>query len=129
MAGVGVGQVVEGVGLEVDTDQGEQAAGLAVAGPEDLVVPVGVFPAEPLGGIDLAERPEEPGLQPFALLAEQLAGVVDVHLLGELAERAAGGSARRRRGRPAGRRAQMINPIVESPASSLEWILRADFSF
>src|SRR5438045_739869 len=43
-----VGQVLERVGIEMDADQREQAAGLAVAGPEDLVVPVGVLPAEPL---------------------------------------------------------------------------------
>src|SRR5439155_4929504 len=50
----GVAQVLEGVGIEMDADQGEQAAGLAVAGPEDLVVPVRLLPAEPLDRVDLA---------------------------------------------------------------------------
>ena len=87
----GVGESSNGSAVEMDADQGEEPAGLPVAGPEDLVVPVGVLPAEPLGGVDPAEGGEEAGLQPLALLAEQLAGVVDVQLLGELPERAAGG--------------------------------------
>src|SRR5512135_1157352 len=85
VAGSGLGQVVERGGVEVDADQGEQAAGLAVAGPEDLVVPVRLLPADSLGRVDLGQRAQEPRLEPLALPAEQLAGAIDVQLLGELA--------------------------------------------
>src|SRR4051812_20764370 len=54
VAGGRVGKVFEGVGIEMDADQREQPARLPVAGPEDLVVPVRVFPAEPLDRIELA---------------------------------------------------------------------------
>ena len=37
---------VEEVGVEVDADQSQETPGLPIAGPEDLVVPVGVFPAQ-----------------------------------------------------------------------------------
>ena len=73
----------------MDADQGEEVAGLAVAGPEDLVVPVGVFPARGPRRVEPGQGRDEPGLQPLALLVEQLAGLVDVQLLDELPERAA----------------------------------------
>src|SRR3954471_11836731 len=59
-----VAQLVVRGGIEVDADQREQPPGLAVAGPEDLVVPVGLLPAESLDGVELAEGGEELRLEP-----------------------------------------------------------------
>ena len=72
-----------GTALEVDADQGEEVAGLPVACPEDLVVPVGLFPPRALDGIDPPEHGDEPGLQPLAVVVERLAGLVDVKVLEE----------------------------------------------
>ena len=69
--------------IEVDADQGQEPAGLAVAGPEDLVVPVGVLPAEALGGTGLAQGVEEVGFEPLAPLAEQVPGMLGMHILGQ----------------------------------------------
>ena len=68
-------------------DQGQEAAGLPVAGPEDLVVPLRVFPPRTFGGIDPAQGGHEPGLQPLALVVERFAGLVDVEIFEELSKR------------------------------------------
>ena len=64
--GVELTQLVERRRVEMDTDQGEQRAALAIPSPEHLVVPVGVFPADAFDRVDLAERADKPGFQPFA---------------------------------------------------------------
>lgn len=79
VAEFGVGEVVE-----MDADQGEESVGLAVACPEDFVVPVGVVPAEAFEGFVLGEGGEEMGFEPLALLAEEVAGLVDLEFFGEL---------------------------------------------
>lgn len=84
-----VGRHLKRARLEMDADQGEQPASLPVACPEDFVVPMRLFPPQSLDGIDLAERSEKPGLEPLALLTEQVPRMVDVHFLGELPRRAA----------------------------------------
>ena len=50
-------------------------------------MPLRLLPPRALGRIDPAQGRDEPGLQPLALLVEQLAGLVDVKILDELAER------------------------------------------
>lgn len=82
--GGAIGQVEYGIGVEVDADQGQQLPRRPFSGPHDLIVPVGVFPADALQGIILGQRGEEASLQPFTLLAEQLAGPVEVDLLDDL---------------------------------------------
>jgi hypothetical protein len=71
----------------MDADQGQQATRLPVAGPEDLVVPVGLVPAEPFLGVGRRERLQEPRLQPLALLVEEVSGMVDVQPFERQAER------------------------------------------
>ena len=82
--GGGLPQVVEDLTVEMNAYQGQERPGLAVAGPQDLVMPVGVFPTNPLDRVDLRERSEEPGFEPFALEAKKFSSVVDMELFGEL---------------------------------------------
>lgn len=89
MSGDRFGCDLEGAQIEVDADQGEQPARLSVTRPEDFIVPVRLFPTQPLDRIDLAQRGEKPGFEPLPLLAEQVPRMVDVHILGELPCRAA----------------------------------------
>jgi hypothetical protein len=79
--------VFEGIGVELDADQREQAPGLAVASPADVVLPVGVVPAGCFERIGPGEGAEEPGLQPLALLAELEAGLVEAEGVEEVTER------------------------------------------
>ena len=72
VSGVELAEVVERRGVEMDADQGEQRAALAVPGPEHLVVPVGVFPADAFNWVEPGEGGDEPGFQPLALHAEKL---------------------------------------------------------
>ena len=57
-------------GLEVNAYQGQQAPSLPVPRPENLVVPLGRFPPLSFGRIDVAERRDKPGLEPFPALME-----------------------------------------------------------
>jgi len=75
--------------IEVNADQGEKSPRLAVASPENLVVPVGRFPTFSERRVGLTERRDEPGFQPFAVLTKEKAGVIDVHIVNDLAERPA----------------------------------------
>lgn len=77
-------QVVVRRGVEVNADQGKEDATLTVSGPKDLIMPMGVFPADPFERIDLGQAGEEPGLKPLSLLSEKVAGVIDVHFFGEM---------------------------------------------
>lgn len=81
------GDLVERVEVEVDSDQCEEATGLAVARPVNLVVPVGLIPSQSFGGVEPAQRRDEAGLKQLAMEPELLAGGVDVHLLDEQANR------------------------------------------
>jgi hypothetical protein len=78
---------IEGTGVEVNADQGEQSAGLPVASPENVVVPVGRFPSFAETLIGLAEHSDEPGFKPLAVLVKQQAGVIDVDIFDDLAQR------------------------------------------
>lgn len=81
------GDFVERVEVEVDPDQGEEATGLTVSRPVNLVVPVGFFPSQSFGGVESGERRDETGLKQLAMEPELLAGGVDVQLLDEQADR------------------------------------------
>ena len=79
---------LERTGVEVDLDEGEQSARLAVASPEDAVVPVGLVPAMELRpGLRSRKIADEPRLQPLALLSKKFTRVVNVDLFGELTYR------------------------------------------
>ena len=88
MPGVGVGGFVERVGgIEVDADQGQEPASLAVPGPQDLVVPVRILPADALFRVKPPERREEPGFQPLSVAMEQRPGAVGMDLFHDLTDR------------------------------------------
>ena len=107
----------KGSGVEVDADQGQEPPGLAVAGPEDLVVPVGVLPAEPLDRVDLRQRREEAGLEPLALLAERARGPGRLAVPRQTWR--SGPAEDQPRGDQADGRTppQMIHPMVDPPAT------------
>jgi hypothetical protein len=73
----GIVEVVEGVDVEPDADKSQEATGVAVAGPEDLILPAGAFPAEALDGVEVVDGVEESGFQPFPLVAKLIAGLVE----------------------------------------------------
>ena len=77
-----VGQVHElkKVRLEVDADQGQKMARLPVSGPENLIMPVGVFPLDAFFEIDAGEVGYESSLKMFPLTTKQLARLVDVEI-------------------------------------------------
>lgn len=89
MAWAGLAEQVEVRAVEMDADQGEENASLAVTRPEDLVVPVRILPADALEGIDAGQPGEEAGLVPFALLAKQRPCVIDAPFLGKKPDGAA----------------------------------------
>jgi hypothetical protein len=65
------------VGLEFDAYQSQQPARSLIAGPADLVLPVGVFPSLSLVRIEPAEGAQESRLEPLSLTAEPAAGAVE----------------------------------------------------
>lgn len=81
------GDLVERVEVEVDSDQGEEATGLAVSRPVDLVVPVGLVPSQSFGGVEPGERRDEAGLEQLAMEPELLTRGVEVQFLDEQADR------------------------------------------
>jgi hypothetical protein len=83
MPGRGLGKFLERVRIEVDLDHRKEPARLAVASPEDLVMPVRIFPAEPFERIDPSQRSEKSCFKPLALLAKEQASVIDVNLFSE----------------------------------------------
>ena len=107
--------------LEVDADQGEQVPGLPVARPEDLVVPLGRLPPLALRRVGVAQGRDEPRLQPFALLVEQLARVVHVHVLDDLPEGTPEDQPQATSTQTGRMPAQISNPMVEPPATSVVW--------
>jgi len=86
------------IGVEIHAHEGQKAAGSAVAGPEDIVAPAGVVPAEPFAGIDPSQGGEEPGLQVLSMAVEGLARLVDLQVFEEEAERPAQNAPRREDG-------------------------------
>ena len=48
---------------------------------------MGRFPPFSKGRVGLAENRDEPGFQPLAMLTEEKAGVIDMHVFDDLAER------------------------------------------
>lgn len=79
--------VLEWTRLEMHANQGQQAACLAVAGPENSIVPPGFFPPGSLKWFQSHQRGDEPSFQPFSLLMKRLAGLVDVEILDEESDR------------------------------------------
>jgi len=87
---VSVGRVVERVGLELDPDEGQQAVGLPIPGPADLVAPSGVVPPQGFRRVGGGQGLEESGLEPLATLAEEEAGPVEPDAVDESPEGPAG---------------------------------------
>ncbi len=50
-----LGIVIEWAGIKMNRDHGEESARLAIAGPKDLVMPVGFLPAHPSRRLDSAQ--------------------------------------------------------------------------
>lgn len=74
-----VGILVKWVSIEMDADQGVEPTRLAVASPDDLIVPVGFFPTQAFDRVGFAKTVQESDLKPLALNAELLAGLLDMH--------------------------------------------------
>ena len=69
-----VGKLLASASVKVNPDQSQEYAGLAVAGPEYLVVPLRLFPTHALQRINLGQGVQESRLEPLALIAKELAG-------------------------------------------------------
>ena len=80
-------KMIEGIRLEMNAYKGKEAPGFPITSPENLVVPLCVLPSRSFGRIDPAHCGHEPGLQQFPLMVKRLAGLVDVKIFEELAER------------------------------------------
>jgi hypothetical protein len=87
VAGRMVGIVVKRVRIEVHANQRVEPACLAVASPHNLVVPVGFFPPQAFDRVGFREAVQEARFQPFALKAELLPSLLDVHHVEDTAKR------------------------------------------
>lgn len=74
-----VGILVKWVSIEMDADQGVEPTRLAVASPDDLIVPVGFFPTQAFDRVNLTQAVQKANFEPLALNAELLAGLLDMH--------------------------------------------------
>jgi hypothetical protein len=83
---VGVGKL-ERTRIEVNADQGEQAAGLPVTGPQNIVMPMARFPSLAKGRVGLTENRDKPGFKPLTMLVKEKPGVIDMHIFDDLANR------------------------------------------
>ena len=73
--------VAETLGREANADQSEEAPALAISRPNDLVLPVGVFPAKAFDRIRPGQRGEKTRFEIFALPPELVAGKTGVACL------------------------------------------------
>jgi hypothetical protein len=70
----------EGIRREAYADQHQQATRLSISRPDELIIPLGILPAEAFDRIDTAQRREEPSLEPFALGPKLQSGSLFSHL-------------------------------------------------
>lgn len=73
-------RLLERVRLEMDADEGEEMTSLAIAGPQNLVMPLRILPAQAFFTVEPGEAGDELRLEVLATVSERFPGLVDVQV-------------------------------------------------